>query len=78
MELYIHITVSLIFNFKLFLSFSSRLLGNIKPNFSWQFSTIFLSEVTNNFYASRAISGAINAYICKTILHFVSEHKSEE
>jgi len=53
MELYIHITVTLIFNFKLFLFFSSRLLGNIKPNFYWQFSTIFLSEVTNNFIKNR-------------------------
>jgi len=46
MKLYIHITVTLIFNFKLFLSFfSSRLLGNIKPIFFLAvFYHIFLSE----------------------------------
>jgi len=36
------------------------------------------TDFHNFFTQSRAISGAINAWIHMTIVHFVSEHESEE
>jgi len=37
-----------------------------------------LNPFSSFFTRSRVINGAINACICKTILHFVSEHESKD
>jgi len=37
-----------------------------------------LNQFAPTFTQCRAISRAINACICKTIVHFVSEHESKE
>ena len=42
------------------------------------FNSKAIESIFTIFTRCRAISRAINACICKTILHFVSEHKSKE
>jgi len=58
-----------------------RLISAESQN-NFHFLPHFNSKTTEPIFTiytrSRAISGAINACICKMIVHFISEHESEE
>jgi len=47
-------------------------------HFLHHFNSKTAEPIYTIFTRSRAISGAINACICMTVVHFVSEHESEE